>query len=179
MKDLKTFSVNEIKPYPKNAKKHPNKQLIAIARSIKEFGWQQPVVVDKDGVIIVGHGRYEAFIKYQKEMSLPQIRIETSNLDEQQAKAYRIADNKLNESDWDNDLLIEELKQLEKRLFDLTGFDEDKISEHEKQDDYIPEIPVKAKTKKGEMFKLGDHVLMCGDSTSEEDVKKLMGGGCY
>ena len=97
-----------IKPYTKNAKKHPDNQLKLIAKSIKEFGWQQPIVVDKNGVIIVGHGRWFAYEKFGKEMKLPKPEIkQANNLTKQQVKAYRLADNKLNESDWDMELAIE------------------------------------------------------------------------
>ena len=120
--------MDNIKPYTKNAKKHPDKQLKQIAKSIKEFGWQQPIVVDKDGIIIVGHGRYFAYEKYGKEMDLPKPDIKkASNLTKQQVSAYRLADNKLNESDWDLDLAIEDLKELDDYYFELTGFDQDEL----------------------------------------------------
>lgn len=170
------MKIEEIKPYPKNTKKHPNKQLLQIAMSLKEFGWQQPIVVDKKGIIIVGHGRYFAYQKFGNELRLPTPKIDVAELSEQQAKAYRIADNKLNESDWDEDILIEELKSLEKNLFLLTGFEEDMITESDKEDDEVPELPKKAKSRLGEMYKLGEHVIMCGNSTSETDVAKLMDG---
>jgi len=170
------MKIEEIKPYPKNTKKHPNKQLLQIAMSLKEFGWQQPIVVDKKGIIIVGHGRYFAYQKFGNELRLPAPKIDVAELNDQQAKAYRIADNKLNESEWDEDILIEELKSLEKSLFLLTGFDEDMITDGEKEDDEVPELPKKAKSRLGEMYKLGEHVIMCGNSTSEEDVAKLMDG---
>lgn len=80
----------EIKPYAKNAKKHPAYQLQQIANSVKEFGWQQPIVVDKEGTIIVGHGRYEAYKRY----NLEEPPIQVADLTEEQAKAYRLADNK-------------------------------------------------------------------------------------
>lgn len=170
------MKIEEIKPYPKNTKKHPNKQLLQIAMSLKEFGWQQPIVVDKKGIIIVGHGRYFAYQKFGNELRIDTPKIDVAELTEQQAKAYRIADNKLNESEWDEDILIEELKSLEKNLFLLTGFEEDMITESGKEDDDVPELPKKAKSRLGEMYKLGEHVIMCGNSTSEEDVAKLMNG---
>src|SRR3990167_2454248 len=89
--------VAELKPYPKNAKKHPKKQIEQIAASIKEFGFNQPVVIDKQNIIIVGHGRYEA-AKLLKLEEVPTIMVD---LTDEQARAYRLADNKLNESDWD------------------------------------------------------------------------------
>jgi hypothetical protein len=117
------MDIDKIRPYSKNAKKHPDKQLKQIANSLKEFGWQQPIVVDKDGVIIVGHGRYEAYKKYPDGISEPDIKL--ADLTEEQAKAYRLADNKLNESEWDIGLAIEELKGLSDDMFDFTGFDKE------------------------------------------------------
>jgi ParB-like chromosome segregation protein Spo0J len=90
------MKLSDIKPYEKNAKKHPKKHVEQVAASIKEFGMNQPIVVDKQGVIIVGHGRYEACKLLGIE---PEIKV--VELTEEQAKAYRLADNKLNESDWD------------------------------------------------------------------------------
>ena len=170
------MKIEEIKPYPKNTKKHPTKQLMQIGMSIKEFGWQQPIVVDKNGIIIVGHGRYFAYQKYHESLGLKEPEIKVADLTDQQAKAYRIADNKLNESDWDEDLLIEELKQLDANLFALTGFEEDMITEDEQEDDEVPELPKTGKSKTGAVYQLGDHLLMCGDSTSQTDVHTLMKG---
>src|SRR3990167_8062137 len=114
----------EIRPYPKNAKKHHDSQLKQIAGSIKEFGWQQPIVVDKEGVIIVGHGRWFAYEKFGEEYGLLEPEIKVANLTTKQASAYRLADNKLNESDWDMELVIEELKAFEdEALVTLIGFE--------------------------------------------------------
>lgn len=114
--------IESITPYKKNAKKHPKKQVGQIANSIKEFGFNQPIVIDKEGVIIVGHGRYEA----AKELGLTEVPVLEVDLTEEQAKAYRLADNKLNESEWDMGLVIEELKGLSEDMVELTGFsDED------------------------------------------------------
>ena len=93
----KEKGVVNITPYPKNAKKHPDNQLKQIAASIKEFGWQQPVVVDKDGVIIAGHGRWFAYEKFGAEYELSEPDIKVADLTTKQANAYRLADNKLNE----------------------------------------------------------------------------------
>lgn len=164
----------EIKPYPKNAKKHPKKQIEQIARSIKEFGMNQPIVVDKNGVIIVGHGRYEAIKSLGMELK-PEF-IKVVDLTEEQAKAYRLADNKLNESDWDMELVIEELKSLSEPMIDLTGFDKDLIIEPEDKDDDLPEVPSEPKSKLGDLYELGNHRVLCGDSTKTEDVEKLMNG---
>lgn len=172
----------KIKPYPKNAKKHPNKQLKLIAKSIKEFGWRQPIVVDKKGVIIVGHGRWFAYEKYGQEMKLPKPKIEIAkDLSPAKVKAYRLADNKLNESDWDMDLALEELRDLDSKGFDisLTGFDKDLILELEEDNfdaDKEYQKIEKPKAKYGDMYQLGNHRLICGDSTKEEDIRRLMDG---
>lgn len=113
----------QITPYAKNAKKHPKKQVEQVAASIKEFGMNQPIVVDKQGVIIVGHGRHEALKHLGWEVKDEYIKI--VDLTEEQAKSYRLADNKLNESEWDTNLVIEELKELSDEMLDLTGFDKD------------------------------------------------------
>lgn len=112
----------QVKPYKKNAKKHPDKQLKKIAASLREFGWQQPIVVDKEGVIIVGHGRWKAYQKYSDGIEPPEIKV--ANLSPEQAKAYRLADNKLNESAWQLDLAVEDLSELSREMFELTGFDD-------------------------------------------------------
>lgn len=102
------MDIELIKPYDKNAKKHPKKQIQQVANSIREFGFNQPIVVDKNNEIIVGHGRLEA----AKLLGLKEVPVITVDLTEEQAKAYRLADNKLNESEWDMGLVIEELKGL-------------------------------------------------------------------
>lgn len=161
----------DIRPYAKNAKKHPKKQVEQVAASIKEFGFNQPIVVDKNGVIIVGHGRYEA----AKALNLPTVPVLEVDLTEEQANAYRLADNKLNESEWDMQLVVEELKTLSVPMLELTGFDKDLILEPDEQDDVIPEnAPTVAQL--GDIFQLGEHRVMCGDSTKVEDVEKLMNG---
>ena len=168
--------MEEIKLYSKNSKKHPDKQLKQIAKSLKEFGCRQPIVVDKNNEIIVGHGRWLAYQKYKEEYKLEELKIERADdLTPQQVKAYRLADNKLNESDWDMDLAIEELKELDDEMFDLTGFDADLLIEPDEKDDEIPEdCPTVAKL--GDIWQLGKHRIMCGDSTKREDVEKLMDG---
>ena len=163
-----------LKLYNKNAKKHPDKQLKLIAKSLKNFGWKQPIVVDKNDVIIVGHGRWMAYEKYPEGIKEPWI-IKADDLNEKQVKAYRLADNKLNESDWEMDLVIEELKELDEELVGLTGFDKDLLIEPDEKDDMIPEdCPPVARL--GDLWQLGEHRVMCGDSTKVEDVKKLMDG---
>ncbi len=163
----------EIKPYSKNAKKHPKKQIEQIANSIKEFGMNQPIVVDKYGEIIVGHGRFEALELLGWEIK-PEWVIKIEDLTDEQVKAYRLADNKLNESEWDMGLAIEELKGLSPEMFYLTGFDKDLLIEPDEKDDEIPEN-VPSRSKVGDLYELGQHRLICGDSTQIEAVLALCG----
>jgi len=164
------MKISDIKPYPNNAKKHPAKHIQQVASSIKEFGMNQPIVVDKQGVIIVGHGRYEACKLLGIE---PEIKV--VDLTEEQAKAYRLADNKLNESEWDMGLAIEELKGLSDEMFDLTGFDKDLLIEPDEADDIIPEN-VPARSKLGDLYELGEHRILCGNSLEKLDIVRLMNG---
>jgi len=165
--------IGGIKPYEKNQKKHPKKQIEQVANSIKEFGMNQPIVVDKNGVIIVGHGRWEALKLLKWEIKPEWVKV--VDLTEEQAKAYRLADNKLNESEWDMNLVVEELKTLSELMIDLTGFDKDLIIEPEDKDDEIPEVPKEPKSKLGDLYELGQHRVLCGDSTQMEAVLALCG----
>ena len=178
----------EITPYVKNAKKHPDKQLKLIAESIRQFGWQQPIKVGQDNIIIVGHGRWEAYQKYgdglkpawivDKEGKTISGEAETRQLTPAEEKAYRLADNKINESDWEMDKVIDELKELDDEGFDIgvTGFDYDLLIDPEDKDDEVPETPEEPKSKLGDIYELGRHRVLCGDSTKVEDLAKLMDG---
>lgn len=167
---IENRNINEIQPYGKNAKKHPDKQVKQIADSIKEFGFNQPIVVDKDDVIIVGHGRFLA----AHYLGLTEVPVLKADIDEEKAKAYRLADNKLNESDWDMQLVIQELKDLSLPMLDLTGFERRLVLDLSDHDDDVPALPAIAKTEIGDVYQLGPHKIMCGDSTKEEHYKKLM-----
>ena len=164
------MKISLIKPYEKNAKKHPKKQIQQVADSIKEFGFNHPVVVDKNGVLIVGHGRLEA----AKLLGLEEVPAITLDISEEKANAYRLADNKLNESEWDMKLVIEELKGLSEEMFDLTGFDRDLLISPDEKDDEIPE-DVPSRAKLGDLFELGQHRVLCGDSCDLEPITALMG----
>lgn len=124
-RELLKMKINELKPYSRNAKKHSKQQIDLIAKSIKEFGFRQPIVIDKNKEIIIGHARLEA----AKQLGLKDVPvIDAGDLSPQQTKALRLADNKLAElAQWDIDLAIEELKGLDDNLFDLTGFDREQI----------------------------------------------------
>lgn len=166
------MDINKIKPYSLNAKKHDKKQIKQVADSIKRFGFVQPIVIDKNNEVVIGHCRLEA-AKLLGLTEVPTVSVE--NLSDKEVKALRLADNKLNESAWDMNLVIDELKGLDTDLLDLTGFDRDLIIEGNEQDDVIPEnAPPVAKL--GDIWALGSHRVMCGDSTNKEDVEKLMDG---
>lgn len=172
---VKTVSIDQIKPYENNPRNNDD-AVDAVANSIKEFGWQQPIVVDNGGVIIAGHTRYKA----AKQLKLKEVPIVVAdNLTEEQVNAYRLADNKSGElATWDDDELQEELDKI--LDIDMTDFGFDLETELEDEevidDDYEEEVPEEPKSKLGQVYQLGRHRLMCGDSTNPEDVKKLMNG---
>lgn len=163
----------DIVPYAKNAKKHDKRQINNVAESIKQYGFVQPIVIDRDGVIVIGHCRALA----AKKLGMKEVPcVCVDDLTPEQVDALRLVDNKSNESEWDFDLLAEELPEL-----DLSAFDFDwglpEITE-EVIEDEAPEVDEDAEpiAKLGDIWQLGRHRLMCGDSTSIEDVEKLMGG---
>lgn len=172
---VKTVSIDKIKPYENNPRNNDD-AVDAVANSIKEFGWQQPIVVDNGGVIIAGHTRYKA----AKQLRLKEVPIVVAdNLTKEQVNAYRLADNKSGElATWDDDELQEELDKI--LDIDMTDFGFDLETELEDDevidDDYEEEVPEEPKSKLGQVYQLGRHRLMCGDSTKPEDVKKLMNG---
>ena len=181
--DKRIFNMN-IQPYSKNAKKHPQKQIDQLAAIVREVGWRQPILVNQQGVIVAGHGRWETYQQNQ-DLKEPWViddkgqtimgEAQTTPLTEQQEKAYRLADNKLAESDVDMGLVVEELKELEE-LAPLTGFDLDLLIEPEEKDDEVPETPEEPQSKLGDLYELGEHRVLCGDSTKLEDVERLMDG---
>ena len=171
------IELSKITPYEANAKKHSREQIRNVAESIKEFGWQQPIVLDKDYVIIIGHCRFRA----AKRLRLKTVPCTIAEgLSEEEVKKLRLIDNKTNESEWDLDLLLTEIKGLDFSAFEIDwGVLEDKPTEAEvNEDDFDIDkaLPKIAKSKVGEIYQLGRHRLMCGDSTSESDVEKLMNG---
>lgn len=183
---VEVIDINALIPYENNAKLHPQEQIDQIANSIKEFGNNDPIAVDENNVIIEGHGRLLAL----QQLGYEEVEIiRLSHLTEEQRKAYTLVHNKLTmNSGFDMDLLIEELKEIENIDMDSLGFDDIQIDViPEVQDDefeYPDDMDERSSTiKQGDIFQLGNHVLMCGDSTSIKDVEKLMGGGscesCY
>lgn len=171
-------------PYARNSRTHSDEQVAQIAASIREFGWTNPVLVDGDNGIIAGHGRVLA----ARKLGMAEVPcIELAHLSEAQKKAYIIADNKLAlNAGWDNELLALEFGELQELGFDidLTGFDADELEAlmpvevHEglTDDEAVPEVPADPVTKLGDVWLLGKHRVMCGDSTSIDTVETLMAG---
>ncbi|MDD5697368.1 MAG: ParB N-terminal domain-containing protein, partial [Victivallaceae bacterium] len=178
-------NINEIIPYEHNPRINDN-AVDAVVTSIKEYGFRQPIVVDADGVIIVGHTRWKA----AKKMGLETVPVHiAADLPPEKVKAYRIADNQTgNIAEWDYDLLPLELADLQNMDFDLSllGFDADEldkilngnevVTEGMTDPDEVPEVPDEPVSKRGEIYQLGNHRLMCGDSTVSVDVEALMCG---
>lgn len=141
------MKISEVQPYDKNAKKHPDDQVEHIANSIREFGWQQPLVVDKNNVLVIGHGRLLAAKKLGME-EVPVVRAD--DLTEEQIAALRLADNKTNESAWDFDLLELELEGISELDMSLFGFDlQEEVDPAEIVEDDVPE-DVEARCMPGE-----------------------------
>ena len=176
--NIQEIEIDKVIPYHNNPRK--DQAVDKVASSINEYGFQQPIVVDKNMVVIVGHTRLLA----SKKLGLTKVPVFVADLSETKAKAYRIADNRLNEdSNWDMDLLSLEITDLLDQNFniDTLGFDSaelDKILENDKEyftdEDEVPEPPEEPTAKLGDIYELGSHRLMCGDATILETVHKLM-----
>ena len=167
-------SITEVKPYEKNPRKN-DQSVDKVANSIKEFGFKVPIVVDKNNIIVCGHTRYKA----AKKLGLAVVPcVVADDLTEEQIKAYRLADNKVGEDSlWDMDLLTEELGDILE--LDMSDFGFDLLEEEPEEvveDEFEAELPEEPKAKLGDIYQLGNHRLMCGDSTSITDVEKLMDG---
>lgn len=181
---IEKISVNDLVPYEKNSRTHTPAQISQIAKSIKEFGFTNPILIDEKNGVIAGHARLLASQKIGLE-SVPCIRL--SNMSKAQKKSYIIADNKLAlNAGWDEDALKIEITALKEEDFDLslTGFDPGEIEqiligngkEGLTDPDSLPEVGEDSITKSGDLWILGNHRLLCGDSTNVEDVKRLMDG---
>lgn len=167
--------LEEIIPYEKNPRFNDD-AVPAVARSIKEFGFKVPIIVDANNVIVAGHTRYKAAKKLKLE-TVPVI--VADDLTEEQIKAFRLADNKVGEiATWDDGLLAGELEDILNIDMSDFGFDIGGITDTDEpeEDDYDEPLPEDPKACYGDIYKLGNHILMCGDSTSSEDVEKLMNG---
>lgn len=174
--DILNLGLEEIKPYEKNPRNNDN-AVDAVAASIREFGFKVPIIIDKDNIIVAGHTRYKA----AKKLGLKTVPcIKADDLTDEQVKAFRLADNKVAEqADWDFELLNEELETITMDM-DQFGFDlpedDDEETQTEIIEDDVPDVPEEPKSKYGQVYQLGNHRLMCGDSTKKEDVEKLLNG---
>jgi site-specific DNA-methyltransferase (adenine-specific) len=172
--EVVNVDIKLVKPYNRNPRK--NQPIDKVAESLKQFGFRQPIVVDKDYIVIVGHTRLLA----AKKLGFTEVPIHIADLTEEQAKQYRLADNRTNQdAQWDDKLLYSELKELPD-LF--TGFDQKEIDtifaknqEHPKDEDDIPDPSLNPEAKLGDIYKLGKHILICGDSTDSQVYDKLFG----
>ena len=171
--------LNEIKPYDKNPRKN-DEAVKYVAQSIKDFGFKVPIIIDKNNIIVCGHTRYKAAKKLKLD-TVPCIMAD--DLTDEQIKAFRLADNKVGEfAEWDFDLLKEEIESLTTIDVSDFGFEIDipKSADEVVDDNFDVDKSVEnikePKSKPGDIYQLGHHRLMVGDSTSEEDVKKLMHG---
>lgn len=178
---IENIKISELKPYENNPRQKA--AVDKVAASIKEFGFRQPIVVDPGMVVIVGHTRLQAAIK----LGLSEVPVHIAEgLTESQARAYRLADNRTNEdAEWDLNLLQLEFAELEADGFDLslTGFEEDELKrleveaiEPEGDPDEAPEPPSEPTTQPGDLYEIGPHRLLCGDSTILQAVEKLLRG---
>lgn len=163
--------IEEIKEYENNPRNNDN-AVEYVARSIKDFGFKIPIIVDKNNVIVAGHTRYKA----AKELNLTEVPcIVADDLTDEQIKAFRLVDNKSAElAEWNLELLNIELENIHDIDMNLYNFELSELLDNVIEDDYEIELPEEPKTKHGDIYKLGNHYLMCGDSTKESDVAKLM-----
>lgn len=173
--NIENLKPSQIIPYEKNAKQHDKVQIDNVAESIKQFGFAQPLVVDKDNNLIIGHCRLIASKKLHLR-TVPVVRL--SGLTEEQVKKLRLLDNKLNESDWDYNLILDEITDLDFDGFDIDwGIDlDDSTTPSEVVEDEIPET-IETRSKLGDIWQLGSHKLICGDSTDETVILNLLDNG--
>ena len=175
--------IDELIPYEHNAKLHPQEQLDKLVGSFDEFGRIVPAGIDRDGNLIYGHGRILA-ARQRGDTDFPCIEID--GLSETQRRAFVHADNLLSQSGTDEEILRAEMQALQAAGFDvsITGYDpaglvlgeEDEAAPEIREDDFDEEPPEEPRTKRGQIWQLGEHRLMCGDATSAEDVDALMDG---
>ena len=171
---IEQLPIKDIKPYERNAKKHDETQIKNVMESIKQFGMAQPLAVDKDNVLIIGHCRLIA-CKRLKMKEVPVVRMD--ELTQEQVDKLRLLDNKLNESEWDFDLLAEDIPTLDFSDFDIDwGLPEEQEENTEIEEDEAPEPPAEPKAKIGDLYILGNHRLICGDSTDVAVIDRLMDG---
>lgn len=179
---IKTMPLAKIKPYERNPRKN-DAAVDAVAESIRQCGYCAPIVVDEAGVILAGHTRYKALQK----LGWATIKVcVAEGMSKEQKRKYRVLDNKTGElAEWDTDLLALELDGLDFDGFDFGLLDmvapEDRAGSDEPaeavEDDFDEEPPAEPTAKRGDIWQLGRHRLMCGDAASSTDVQMLVGGG--
>lgn len=166
--------IDDIHPYENNPRKNDS-AVDAVIESIKQCGYIAPIIVDENGTILAGHTRYKAL----KKIGITECDVAVAyGLSDEQKRKYRLLDNKTNElAEWDLDLLKDELSDLDFGNLDIDwGLSEENDQCDIYEDDYDVDFPKEPKSKIGQIYKLGRHRLMCGDSTSPEDVHLLVGG---
>ena len=164
-------NIDELKEYENNPRNNDN-AVDYVANSIKEFGFKVPIVIDKNNIIVAGHTRYKA----SKKLGITEVPcIVADDLSDEQIKAFRLVDNKSNEfATWNMELLNLELESFTDFDMELFDFNIEKDLKDVIDDEYEVELPKEPKSKLGDIYKLGNHYLMCGDSTNIEDIKRLM-----
>ena len=174
MMNVEMMAVKDIKPYERNAKKHDERQIKNVMQSIKNYDIVQPLVVDKDNVLIIGHCRLIAC----KRLGITEVPVvRKDDLTQEDVDKLRLLDNKLNESEWDFDLLLEDIPTLDFSDFDIDwGLPEEQEEEKEIIEDEAPEPPAEPKAKLGDLWQLGKNRLICGDSTDVTVIDRLMDG---
>lgn len=180
--EILTIPIDQLIPDPANARKHSEKNLDAVKGSLAKFGQQMPIVIDAANVVIAGNARLVA----AKALGWTEIKCVRSSLDKVMAAAYGVADNRTGElAEWDDEALAKILTSLKNDNFDLDaiGFDHEDLLQWLKEPEIVPgcdedEVPEvsEPKTKPGDLYELGNHRLLCGDSTNVQHVERLMGG---
>lgn len=168
--NIKSMKLEDLKEYGNNPRLN-DEAVEYVAKSIEEFGFKVPIIIDEDNVIVAGHTRKKAAARLGlKEVPV----IVADDLNADQVKAFRLADNKVAEySEWDMDLLMIELNDIDIEMDDF-GFDDAEIIEEVEEDDFEMEVPEEPESKLGQVYQLGRHRLMCGSSIDKEEVKKLV-----
>ena len=167
--------INEFKPHPKNIKKHPESQIKGIAEAIRLVGFVQAIVIDKKNEIKAGHGKYEA-ARFLGMSEAPFVRLE--KLTKEVMDAYMILDNKLSDaSPYDKENMMFVLSEIPDFNFEIFNVDMDEFQpEKELTQDDAPPLRAHTDVKTGDIYKLGNHRIMCGNSTNSDDVDKLLDG---
>ena len=172
---IEYLKLSEVIPYDNNPRQN-DEAVEGVKESIRQFGFKVPMVIDENNVIVCGHTRYKA----SKELGLEEIPcIRADDLTDEQIKAFRLADNKVSEvASWDLEKLSIELAEIDDIDMSAFGFEDIELGEIENveiEEDEIPEN-VETRCKTGDLWKLGEHRLICGDSTDTKTIEKLMGG---